>query len=123
MVTPISLCRKFQLAVGISSETGLRYLKLAKAFPEPITALPEAVYSLTDLLRSIGALPELKGHGEQQQHDFNAFASITRSAGKLKDVFSKALRLSRSSHGTAIANAQLRDQLEPLVKIYSELED
>lgn len=121
---------KFQSAKGKSKTdftfefdymTGHNHIKVAKALPEPITSLPEGVRVLTDIYRGMGALPDPEEQeGRRPRLEF--LDRATKQVGVAMEVIGKWKAKTPVGQWTDRQREAVREQLQPLVELYNELE-
>jgi hypothetical protein len=108
--------------IHFSHDTAQRYIKLAKALPEPIKTLPEGIRHLTDMLRATGAIPESSGHGEQTSHaERSPFQALVKFAGEMQGCLSCWRKDKPVDEWSDELKSQVKRQLEPLVNFYQSL--
>ncbi len=103
-------------------ETGRNFVSVAKALPEPITTLPEGVRVLTDIYRGMNALPDPKEQeGRRPRLEFLDRAS--KQVGVALEVIGKWRAKTPVEQWTDRQREAVREQLQPLVELYNELEE
>lgn len=101
--------------------TGRRFIKVAEAFHEPISSLPEGVRVLTDVYRGAGILPDPEEQeGRRPRLEFLDRAS--KQIGVALEAIGKWRAKTPVEQWTDRQREAMREQLQPLVELYGELE-
>lgn len=108
--------------IHFNDVTASRWIRLAKALPEPIESLPDGIRHLTDMLKAVHALPESQGHGEQTKHEGRSpFQSLTKFTSEIQGCLSQWRKDKPIDEWSPELKDQVKSQLEPLVKFYQSL--
>jgi len=81
-----------QLPFRFSYETAKIYMRIAKANPNPISSLPDAVRCLKDAWIASGGLPAPQGHGHQALHTFDFIGGINKKIFSLRTLWGNEVK-------------------------------
>lgn len=108
--------------LSFSDVTAWRYMKYAKANPNPVKDLAEGILSLKDAMIASGALDAPQGHASQSKRTpSNPFQSLVSLTTDMQGTFKKWEEQAPIDEWPEELRHQVKDQLEPLVKIYEKL--
>jgi hypothetical protein len=111
-----------EVTFNFDYNTGHRYMKLARAHPQEIKDLPEGISSIRDAMIAAGALPAPSGHKTQQAHEEpNIFQTLMRYTSQLQGLVPEGHSAEAIAAWTPDERAQLKTQLEPIVRLYESI--
>lgn len=101
--------------------TGNRYMAIARALPDEITEVPDAIRSLKDLMVAIGAQPESSRCEQINRGDMGPYNKAERELGQFFAIINKQDEIEPVENWPADRREYWKGKLEPAVKLHQRL--